>query len=96
MWDIMFFFNFQLTKRRSKLLYKMRQLRKEGRISKFYCDENGMLSLMIKRKEDGGSKDKVTYHSKNKDSPPKTFTEEELEDLVRRSASWADIAASES
>ena len=77
------FFNFQLTKRRSKLLFKIRQLKKDGKISKFYSDENGMLTVMVKKKENGGKKEKVTYYNKNKDGPPKTFTEEEL---VRKSS----------
>ena len=79
------FFNFQLTKRRSKLLYKIRQLKKSGKISKFYTDENGMLTVMVKNKEDGGEKVKVTYFNKKKDCPPFPFTEEELEDLVSKS-----------
>ena len=55
------FFNFQLTKRRSKLLYKIRQLKKSGKISKFYSDENGMLTVKM---EEGGEKVKVTYFNK--------------------------------
>ena len=71
----------------------MRQLKKNESISKFYSDENGMLTVMVKRKEDKGVKEKLTYYNKNKDSPPKTFTEEELDDLVRKTTSWADMAA---
>ena len=77
------FFNFQLTKRRSKLLYKIRQLKKSGQISKFYSDENGMLTVIVKN---GGTKEKVTYFNKKRDGPPFTFTEEEMEALVSNSS----------
>ena len=86
------FFNFQLTKRRSGLLYKLRQLRKSGEIEKYYSDESGQLTVMVKKKEEHGKKDKITYYSKSKTSTPFTYTEEELVELVRerKSRSWAE------
>ena len=41
------FFNFQLTKRRSNLLYEVRQLKKAKSISQFYTDENGHIKIRI-------------------------------------------------
>ena len=87
------FFNFHLTRRRSGLLYEMRQLKKKGDISKFYSDENGQLTVLVKRKEDGGSKQKVTYFvkGKNKNSAPITLNKKELLDLVKGGdLSWAE------
>ena len=87
------FFNFHLTRRRSGLLYEMRQLKKKGDISKFYSDENGQLTVLVKKKEDGGSKQKVTYFvkGKNKNSAPITLNKKELLDLVKGGdLSWAE------
>ena len=67
------FFNFHLTRRRSTLLYNMRQLKKSGDNSKFYSDENGQLTVMVRKKEEGGVKRKVTYYAKERNSPPKTL-----------------------
>ena len=87
------FLNFHLTRRRSGLLYEMRQLKKRGDIAKFYSDENGQLTVMVKKKEDGGSKQKVTYFvkGKNKNSVPITLNKKELLDLVKGGdLSWAE------
>ena len=84
------FFNFHLTRRRSNLLYKIRQMKKTGDIAKFYSDENGQLTIMAKKKEDGGIKKKVTYLTKNRDSPPQTLYEEEMIAMVKKSNSWAE------
>ena len=88
--DINVFFNFQPTKRRSNLLYKLRQMKKSGEIAKYYSDESGQLTVMVKKKEEHGVKQRVTYHSRGKKSPPTTLTEEELVELVRKGRSWAD------
>ena len=84
------FLNFHLTSRRSNLLYKIRQMKKTGDIAKFYSDENGQLTIMAKKKEDGGVKKKVTYFTKNRDSPPQTLYEEEMIDMIKKSNSWAE------
>ena len=74
------------------MLYKIRQMKKAGEISKFFSDENGYLTVMVKKKEDGGKKVKVTYHSEGKNGIPKTLNEGELVELVRgKSCSWADM-----
>ena len=41
------FFNFMLTKRRSALLYEVRQMKKLNKIQKFYSDEKGSISIKI-------------------------------------------------
>ena len=84
------FLNFHLTRRRSNLLYKIRQMKKEGKIAKFYSDENGQLTIMAKKKEDGGVKQKITYYTQNRNSSPKTLHEEEMVALVEKSHSWAE------
>ena len=65
-----FFANFHLTRRRNGLLYEIRQLKKAGRIHKFYTDENGKISF---RTKDKGDKHQVTYFSKDKHSLPITM-----------------------
>ena len=35
------FFNFMLTKKRSKLLFEIRKLKRAGTVTKFYSDEDG-------------------------------------------------------
>ena len=42
------YFNFMLTKRRSRLLFEVRQMKKTGRIARFYSDENGAISIKVK------------------------------------------------
>ena len=84
------YFNFQLTKRRSNLLYTVRNLRKSNEIAKYYTDENGYITVMVKSKEDGGKKQKVTYTVTKKGEENKTFLEAELMDFVKKSKSWAE------
>lgn len=78
-----FFANFHLTNRRSKLVYELRQYKKQSKIFKFYCDENG--SISIKFTEDKNEKKtKITFHHKNtSDDPEKTLTVDELSKLVQ-------------
>ena len=53
------FFNYMLTKKRSTLLYNVRELkRKEGsKIKKFYTDENGSITVLTEE----GEKQKITF-----------------------------------
>ena len=92
------YFNFHLTRRRSALLYEMRQLKKSGSISKFFSDENGQLTVLVKKKEEGGVKQKVSYFftSKDRRSPPKTLNKSELLDLVKNGGKMDWAAESES
>ena len=91
------YFNFHLTRRRSALLYEMRQLKKSGAISKFFSDENGQLTVMVKKKEEGGVKQKVSYFftSKDRKNPPKTMNKSELLDLVKNGGKMDWAAESE-
>ena len=72
------YFNFHLTRRRSNLLYDLRQMKKNKEITKFYSDENGQLTVLVKSITDGGKKQKITYVSRDKGSLPYTLTKEEL------------------
>ena len=45
------YFNFMLTPRRGELLYEIRKLKKDGRINKFYSDEEGSISIKLNRGE---------------------------------------------
>ena len=64
--DIPLYINFQLTKRRATLLFHLRALKREGKISKFYSDEGGSVALRVR---DGGPKVKLTTFSTDKNTP---------------------------
>ena len=51
------FANFQLTRKRSTILFHLRVLKREKVISKFYSDKNGNISLRVEEK---GPKVKLT------------------------------------
>jgi len=75
------YLNFQLTQRRSNLVYHLRQFKKTSMIAKFYTDENGAISLKVKDKD---SKLKITYYKKRDSvSAEKTLTKEELTRLIQ-------------
>ena len=61
------YFNFQLTRRRINLVYELRQLRKNKSIQKFFTDENGQISVIIR---EGGNKHRLTYISTGRGSVP--------------------------
>ena len=73
-------FNFQLTPKRSSLLYECRQLKKCGKIVKFFSDENGQIKIKIK--PDSNEKARLTYVSKHPTDKPITFNKVELLKLV--------------
>ena len=75
------FFNFMLTKRRSTLLYEARQMKKTGRIDKFFSDENGSISVKV-----GEEKQKIAGE-KSKSGVVKTYRLEELKKQYTVSAS---------
>ena len=77
--DLNFYANFHLTRKRNGILYEVCQLKKAGKISKFFTDENGQISVKI---GENGTKIKVTYVAKNKDEAPKTLTKEEILELL--------------
>jgi len=75
------YLNFQLTQRRSNLVYQLRQFKKSSKIAKFFTDENGAISLKVKDKD---AKMKITYYrKKDSTSPEKTFTSDELSRFVQ-------------
>ena len=67
------FFNFMLTKRRSSLLYEVRQLKKDEKIKKFFSDENGSISIKI-----GEIKEKIASKVNKETGEVSTITLEEL------------------
>ena len=69
------YFNFCLTKRRSKLLFAVRKLKRDNQIQKFYSDEHGMISI---KKLDSNSKQRLTNIPRADSSFMKTWTVEEL------------------
>ena len=77
--DMNVYFNFQLTRRRSNLVFELRQLKKVGKIDKFYTDENGQISMKIKS---GDQKTRLTYNTKEKGKAPRTVTLDELKSFI--------------
>ena len=74
------FANFQLTKRRSDLVYQLRKLKEAKKISKFYTNENGVICYKI---SDNSSKVKVTYAAASHTSNPVTLSVSELLDSFK-------------
>ena len=74
-----FWLTFQMTTRRSALIKKLKELKKNREIFKFYSDENGEISFI---KNVGGSKQKLTMDWTDPDNT-KTFTVEELVKLIQ-------------
>ena len=64
--DIPIFLNFQLTKRRSTILFHLRTLKREGKIFKYYLDENGTISV---RAKEGGLQVKLTSFPSQRNTP---------------------------
>ena len=73
------YFNFHLTKRRNALVYAIRKLRKDGKVQKFYTDENGHISVKVRESD---RKRRITYFAESSSEDPRTFTTQELSDLV--------------
>ena len=64
-----------LTKQRSRLLFEIRKLKRAGKVSKFYSDEDGVISMRLAK---DNKNEKVT-NIRSKDSHfLKTLTVEEL------------------
>ena len=69
------YFNFMLTKRRSKLLFQIRKLKQDQKIFKFYSDEDGSITIKIKP---GDKNIKITDISTDGSSKLRSWTDEEL------------------
>ena len=79
--EIPIFINFQMTKRRSTILFHLRTLKREGKISKYYSDENGNISIRVK---EGGSKLKLTNYQVNRNVPGSPLrTVKTREDIIK-------------
>ena len=57
------FVNFSVTKARNEILLYLRQLRKDGKIHKFYTDHNGQISFRVSEQ---APKIRCTYHPNGK------------------------------
>ena len=64
--DIPIFLNFQLSRRRSTILFLLRGLKREGKISKFYSDENGSIAIRVR---EGSQKVKLTNFPAQRNTP---------------------------
>lgn len=73
------YLNFHLTRRRNSLVYEIRKMKKMGKIHKFLTDENGHITVKV-RESDG--KKRITFFAGGPSEAPKTFTTQELFDLV--------------
>ena len=74
-----FYANFQLTHRRSGLLYALRRYTKEGKICKFYTTENGAIAFKTSGDQ---NKTFISYFRKGSGILEKTLTLKELDAMV--------------
>ena len=77
--NVHLFANFHLTRHRSSLLYHLRSLKKSGKITKLFSNENGQLSFKL---NETSKKIHVTFSSTGKNDFPKTLTFEEINKLI--------------
>ena len=75
------YFNFMLTRRRSGLLYDVRKLKKDGDIEKYFSDENGNISIQIKK--ENKEKKKVINTFEENSEGVKTLTTEEIKTMIQ-------------
>ena len=75
------YFNFMLTKKRSDILYHIRQYKKSNQIEKYYSDEDGNISFKIKK--DDNKKIKVTDIFNKETGRMTAWTVEDLEDFLK-------------
>ena len=71
------YFNFMMTKRRSKLLFHVRKLKQDKKIFKFYSDEDGAITIKAKQ---GDRNIKITDITTEGSSKIRSWTDEELAD----------------
>ena len=75
------FVNFMLTKRRSSLLYEVRKLKRDGVISRFYSDEDGIISMKVNDEKEKATK--LSSYRKTKTSPVLTFLPSEVHKKIQ-------------
>ena len=73
--NIHLYMNFMLTPKRGELLFQIRKLKKEGKITKFYSDEEGTISIKLNK---GDNITRVTDVFTEGTKKLKTWTLEEL------------------
>ena len=79
--DMHLYANFHLTHRRSGLLYALRQYKKEGKIFKFFSNENGALAF---KRTESSAKTFITFYRNDKSGKPqKTLTTCELAEMLQ-------------
>jgi len=77
--EVGLFANFQLTSRRNSLMYHLRSMKKEGKISKLFSNENGQLGLKV---SDSSEKKVISFVPDQKYGTPKTLNLAEIQALV--------------
>jgi hypothetical protein len=65
-----------LTKKRSKLLFEIRKLKRAGKVTKFYSDEDGVISVRLAN--NNNKNERVTNIRNKETSFLSTMTVEEL------------------
>ena len=68
-------FNFMLTKKRSKLLFEIRKMKRAGTVTMFYSDEDGTISTRLAKDK---RSEKVTNIRNKESSHQAILTDEEL------------------
>ena len=79
------FCNFAVTKKRSQLLFHLREMKRLGEVNKIYTDHRGVISCRVK---EGSSKIRLTYFRQgNNEEPPTTlFTSQDLKEYLAKSS----------
>ena len=77
--EVQLFFNFALTRKRASLLYEVRQLKKAGKIHKFFTDFDGQITV---KKDANAKKIKLCSKGNKKDYSVWTSTILELRDTL--------------
>jgi hypothetical protein len=77
------FINFHLTRKRYALLGHLKKLKREKKISKFYTNENGDISIKIKHQD---KKVNLTIDQNDQDSISFTYTPEDVDNLLKAKA----------
>ena len=73
--NINLYLNFMMTARRGELLFEIRKLKKEGKIKKFYSDEEGNIAIKLNH---GDNTIRVTDVFTENSKKLRTWTLEEL------------------
>ena len=71
--------NFQLTNKRNSLMYHLRSMKKEGKISKLFSNENGQLGLKVSNTSETTV---ISFVPDQKYGIPKTLNLAEIQSLV--------------